>query len=274
MAGTLADSVVRGAWWTPLRGATAAALVALAAGMAASQTFSAGSGAGPGQVTEKVEFQLGRVIYRTIGGGGSRGFMNPWWAIDYPEAEAHFLPALARLTRIETAKDSRHLRLTDPELFNFPFLFLQQPGRGRWNPDKNEARQLHEFLARGGFLLVDDFHGDYEWEAFREAMRSVAPEGEIVEIEPEDSLKHVLYNLEKPVQIPGKRHVYGGRVSMNGDPHYRGIYNDRGKLFAGFNFNMDMGDGWEHADDPEYPAEMTGQAYRLGVNYVVYAMTH
>lgn len=245
-------------------------LLALAAGLARSQR----TPAGPGQTTEKVEFQLARVIYRTLGGGGSRGFVNPWWAIDYPEAEMHFLPALARLTRIETSKDSRHLRLSDPELFNFPFLILQQPARGRWNPDEKEARQLREFLSRGGFLLVDDFQGDYDWDFFERSMRTVIPDREIVEIPLDDSLGRVVFNLEERVQIPGRRHVYQGRVSMNGEPHWRGIYNDRGRLVAGFNFNMDMGDGWEHADDPDYPAEMTGQAYRLGVNYVVYAMTH
>ncbi len=267
-----ADSSVAGARITRLRLLAILVLLALAAGIAQSQRTP--SSAGPGQQTEKVEFQLARVIYRTMGGGGSRGFVNPWWAIDYPGAEAHFLPALARLTRIETSKDSRHLSLSDPELFNFPFLLLQQPGRGRWNPDEKEARQLHEYLARGGFLLVDDFQGDYDWDALERVIRSVVPEHSIVEIPSDDSLGRIVYNLEERVQIPGRRHVYEGRVSMNGEPHWRGVYNDRGRLFAGFNFNMDMGDGWEHADDPEYPAEMTGQAYRLGVNYVVYAMTH
>ena len=267
-----ADSLVAGVRMIRLRLLAALVLVALAAGIGYSQR-TPGSGE-PGQRTEKVEFQLARVIYRTVGGGGSRGFINPWWAIDYPGAEAHFLPALARLTRIETSKDSRHLWLSDPELFNFPFLLLQQPGRGRWTPDEKEARQLHEYLARGGFLLVDDFQGEYDFDAVQRAMHSVMPEREIVEIPAGDSLGRLVYNLQDRVQIPGRRHVYGGRVSMNGEPHWRGIYNDRGRLFAGFNFNMDMGDGWEHADDPEYPAEMTGQAYRLGVNYVVYAMTH
>jgi hypothetical protein len=272
MGDASADSFVAGVRMTRCRFLVALGLLALAAGIGSSQAPARGSG--PGQQTEKVEFQLARVMYRTVGGGGSRGFMNPWWAIDYPGAEAHFLPALARLTRIETSKDSRHLPLSDSELFNFPFLLLQQPGRGRWSPDAKEARQLHEYLARGGFLLVDDFQGEYDWDIFQQAMRSVVPEGEIVEIPEDDSLGRVVFNLAERVQIPGKRHVWGGRVSMNGEPHWRGIYNDRGRLFAGFNFNMDMGDGWEHADDPEYPAEMTGQAYRLGVNYVVYAMTH
>jgi hypothetical protein len=106
----------------------------------------------------------------------------------------------------------------------------------------------------------------------------VFPGFDIVEIPEDDSLIHVLYSLEKRVQIPGKRHLYGSRgggyASMAGPAHWRALFDDRGRIKVGMNFNMDMGDAWEHADDPDYPAEMTGQAYRLGVNYVVYAMTH
>jgi hypothetical protein len=121
---------------------------------------------------------------------------------------------------------------------------------------------------------VDDFHGPYDWNVLERAMHAVIPEREIMEIPEDDPLVRVVYDLKERVQIPGKRHIYGGRVSMAGPPHWRGIYDQRGRLFAGFNFNMDMGDAWEHADDPEYPVEMTGQAYRLGVNYIIYAVTH
>jgi hypothetical protein len=89
---------------------------------------------------------------------------------------------------------------------------------------------------------------------------------------------HVFYDLGDRVQIPGARHVArrNGRsfAMTEGPPHWRGIYDDSGRLMVAINFNMDMGDAWEHADDPYYPAPMTGQAYRLGINYVIYAMTH
>ncbi len=187
----------------------------------------------------------------------------------------HFLPALSRLTKMSVSEDSRHVDAIDPELFDHPFLFLQQPGRGRWTPDEKEARKLREYFDRGGFMLVDDFHGQYEWEIFETSLRAIFPDGEIIEIPDNDSLMHVFFSLEDRLQIPGKRHLIGGGgVSMDGPPYWRGIYDPHGRLEVGINFNMDMGDAWEHADDPEYPADMTGQAYRLGVNYVIYAMTH
>jgi hypothetical protein len=227
----------------------------------------------------EAEFHMARVIYRTSGGAGSRGFRQPWWAIDYPNAEEHFLPALHRLTNMSVADDSRHLELSDDRIFQYPWLFLQQPGQGNWSPNTEEAEQLREYLLRGGFLMVDDFHSDYEWSIFESAMQRVWPDRQIVDIPDDDALMHVFFDLRDRVQIPGKRHLRrgsGGQIAaeMAGSPRWRGIYDNRGRLMVVINFNMDMGDAWEHADDPDYPADITGQAYRLGVNYVLYAMTH
>src|SRR6266571_1131104 len=106
----------------------------------------------------QAEFQMARVKYRTFGGAGSHGIRQPWWAIDYPLAEEHFFAALRRVTNIQVAEDERHLELTDKRIFQYPFLFLQQPGQGNWRPSNEDAANLREYLARGGFLLVDDFH--------------------------------------------------------------------------------------------------------------------
>jgi hypothetical protein len=225
------------------------------------------------------EFHLVRMIYRTSGGAGSRGIRQPWWAIDYPQAEEHFLPALNRLTNISVTDDSIHLEVTDDRIFEHPFMFLQQPGAGGWYPNETEAARLREYLMRGGFLLVDDFHGESEWAFFAEATNRVLPEFPIVEIPQNDTLMHVFFDLDQRIQIPGERHVRWGMngdfaASMAGPPHWRGIYDDKGRLMVAINFNMDMGDAWEHADDPYYPVPMTKTAYQLGVNYVIYAMTH
>ena len=226
----------------------------------------------------EAEFHLARMIYRTYGGGGSHGFYEPWWAIDYPLAEEHFLPALRRMTSLSVSEDSRHLEVTNDRVFQYPFLFMQQPGRGNWNPNSQEAACLREYLLRGGFLLVDDFHGDREWATFEPGMRRVFPDRPIVDIPATDSLLHVFFDLDQKIQIPGRRHVhsYGGQmtVNMQGPPQWRGIYDDQGRLMVAMNFNMDMGDSWEHADDPGYPGTMTAQGYRLGTNYILYAMTH
>ncbi|MBI4443408.1 MAG: DUF4159 domain-containing protein [Acidobacteria bacterium] len=260
-----------------LKAAAAGLIVCLVAGIASSQTGNRSSDS-PADEPE-AEFHLARVMYRTFGGGGSRGYMQPWWAIDYPMAEEHFLPALRRLTNLEVADDSRHLELDDERIFDYPFLFLQQPGQGNWRPSSQEAARLREYLLRGGFLLVDDMHGEYEWAVFEYAMQRVLPDREIVEVPEDDPVLHVFYDLGDRIQIPGQRHLRigsGGQIvaRMEGLPHWRGIYDDHGRLMVAINFNIDMGDAWEHADDPYYPAPMTGLAYRLGVNYVLYAMTH
>ena len=219
----------------------------------------------------EAEFHMARLAYYATGCAGSRGWCNPWWAIDYPEAEAHFLPAVTRMTNIEVAPDSRHLTLEDDNIFDYPWLFLQQPGRGNWHPQGKELERLREYLERGGFLVVDDFHGEYEWESVREAMTTLLPGRPIIDIPEQDPLHHILFDLDKRTQIPGERHLYSG---MEGPPHWRGIYDDRGRLLVALNHNSDMGDAWEHADDAHYPAPMTATAYRFGVNYVIYAMTH
>lgn len=243
-------------------------IACLVAGVASSQKPK-----GPaGSTWPEAEFHMARMQYETTGGGGSRGFFEPWWAIDYPLAEANFLPALERVTRLSVAEDSRHLTLTDPRLFDYPWLFAQQVARGQWQPSDEDLENLREYLLRGGFLVFDDFHGSYEWDVFQSIMRRLFPNRPIVDIPESDPLLHVMYDLDKRTQIPGERHLRWQR--MEGPPHWRGIYDDAGNLMVAINHNIDMGDAWEHADDAFYPLPMTATAYRFGVNYVIYAMTH
>ena len=253
--------------------------ILLAAGALAAIALGQAKGSPRANIPPEAEFQLTRMVYRTYGGGGSRGWFQPWWAIDYPLAEEHFLPALGRMTRLSVAADSRHLDITESRIFEYPFLWIQQPGRGDWNPTAVEAARLREYLLRGGFLIIDDFHGEYEWAVLEAAIRRVFPERQIEEIPAEDSVMHVFFDLNERAQIPGRRHLRrsgsGETVAqMQGPAHWRGIRDDDGRLMVVMNYNMDMGDAWEHADDPVYPLDMTGFAYRLGVNYAIYAMTH
>jgi hypothetical protein len=227
----------------------------------------------------EAEFQMLRMKYRTFGGGGSHGYFQPWWAIDYPLAEAHFFPALRRSTKIQVADEEVQLELTDDRIFQYPFMFMQQPGRGNWNPTSREAERLREYCLRGGFLLVDDLHSEYDWDIFEAAMRRVFPDRPIIDIPVDDPLMHVFYDLSDRTAIPGERHLRmsrGGQVvaRMEGPPRWRGIYDDHHQLMVAINFNIDMGDSWEHADDPLYPVPMTALGYKLGINYIIYAMTH
>lgn len=221
---------------------------------------------------------MARVKYKTVGGAGSHGLIQPWWAIDYPFAEEHFFAALRRVTNITVSDVEAQLELTDKRIFEYPFLFLQAPGAGYWRPTEDEAVNLREHLMRGGFLLVDDFHGEYDWAIFQSAINRVFPDRRIVEIPESDPLMHIFYDLDERTPIPGERHLrgFGGQygLRMQGPPHWRGIYDDRDRLMVAINFNIDMGDSWEHADDPSYPVPMTALGYKFGVNYVIYAMTH
>jgi len=234
----------------------------------------------PATAQPTAEFHFTRLIY---GGGGSDYSYGrrPRWLIDWPDAEFHFMQGLSRLTRIDgavvsrsTGDGGRRINLSDDAIFNYPWLYAVEVGGWYLNPF--EAGRLREYLLRGGFLMVDDFHGSYEWAGFQDSMVRVFPDRPILEIPEDDEVLHVLYDLDQRIQIPGIRFLFSG-VTYEGDgivPHWRGIYDDSGRLMVAINFNMDLGDAWEHADTPEYPEPMTALAYRFAINYVIYAITH
>ena len=157
---------------------------------------------------------------------------------------------------------------------NYPWLYAVEVGH--WYLDEQDAALIREYLLRGGFLIVDDFWGTNEWAVFEDSMRRVFPGRPIVEIDESDTLMSLIYDLDKSVQIPGRSYFRRGVTWQNDGytPHWRGIYDGEGRLMVAINFNMDLGDAWEHADDPRYPERFTGLAYRFAVNYVIYSMTH
>ncbi len=217
------------------------------------------------------EFHFVRMYYQDRGPVRWRGGS---WTVDYPEAEYHFTMGVRRLTRLDIGSQSRMLRLTDDRIFDYPWLYAVEVGR--WDLTDEEAARLREYLDRGGFLMVDDFHGTYQWQGFIESMQRVFPDRPIVEIAERDEVFHVLYDLDQRIQIPGIAALMRG-VTYEQDgytPHWRGVYDDDGRLMVAINFNMDLGDAWEHADNPAYPEPMTTLAYRFAVNYVIYAMSH
>ncbi len=254
------------------RGVAKSAVVA--AGLAA---IGCGLSVASGQTTEPqaaavldAEFFFTRLQYAS----SNRGRRGRAWLTDYPEAETHFLRGVTRLTRVATGDYGRDVSLKDDELMDYPWLYAVEVGQ--WYLDDLEAARLREYLLRGGFLMVDDFWGTYEWAIFVDSMRRVFPDRPILEVEESHEMLHILYDLDQRTQIPG-RSYFGSGVTWQRDgriPHWRGIFDDNGRLMVAINFNMDMGDAWEHADDPWYPEPFTALAYRFAVNYVIYAMTH
>jgi hypothetical protein len=233
------------------------------------------------------EFHFIRVEYTDLPqfhrffGYASRGATGEgWWLVDWPDADDHFSQGLQRLTRIDTG-DPRHLRLTDDRLFDYPWIYATQTGW--WGLTDAETARLREYLLRGGFLVVDDFWGAEQWEIFRETMDRVLGDRPISDIAESDSVMHTLYDIREKDRtfIPGTRHLRigpGGTVTVyqpeGTSPAWRAMYDDKGHMVVAVNFNTDVGDAWEYADSPLYPEQMTALAYRYGINYVIYSMTH
>jgi uncharacterized protein DUF4159 len=219
--------------------------------------------------------------YHRSWGFASRGGRGQgWWMVDWPEADDHFSMGVRRLTRIDTG-EPLHLRLTDDALFDHPWIYATQVGW--WGLTDAEMARLGEYLLRGGFLVVDDFWGPEQWEVFRRTMERALPERPILDIGESDEVMHVLYDIREKDRtfIPGTRHLRmgaGGAVQVyqpaGTAPTWRALYDDRNRMVVAVNFNTDVGDAWEYADSPEYPEAMTTLAYRYGLNYLVYAMTH
>jgi hypothetical protein len=211
----------------------------------------------------------------------NRGPNNNWltgrtsWTQDYPKADRLFAKAIRRLTRVDARSVEQPVNLDDDDdVFNYPWLVAGE--MGDWKLTDAQARKLREYLLRGGFLLLDDFWGTEEWNRFMESMKVVFPDRPVVEIEDADATFHTVYDLDERYQIPGQWALRTGVTYRNDGaiPHWRGIYDDHGRVMVAMTFNSDLGDAWEWADDPRYPQKYSALGIRLGVNYVVYALTH
>jgi hypothetical protein len=199
------------------------------------------------------------------------------WTQDYPRADRHFAAALRRLTRVHARSSEQPVNPDDADdFFNWPWLVAGE--MGDWKLTEPQVKILREFLLRGGFIYMDDFWNDDEWDRFEETMHKVFPDRPIVEIEGADPIFHSVYDLDDRYQILGQwalsRRGPMWRRAEGTVPHWRGIYDDKGRLMVAMTFNNDVGDSWEWADEPRYPEKYSALGIRLGVNYVVYSMTH
>ena len=200
---------------------------------------------------------------------------NLYWSMDYPRSDRHVLAGVRRLTRVDARSVEQVVEADgSDDIFNWPFLYTAEAGH--WELPPHVAEQVREFLKRGGFLMNDDFHGEPEWENFAEGMRSILPGLPLEDLPNDHAIFHTIYDLERRVQVPSWGSVRAGVTYEKGgiEPHWRGITDDKGRLVAVFCHNMDLGDAWEHSDDPRYPENMAGVAYRIAMNYIVYDLTH
>jgi len=228
----------------------------------------------PADANEKTEWVFARLRYPSYRGGAGYWGVRGSWSTDYPKAERQFVQGVRRLTRIHARSMETVVDLDSDEIFNQPWIYGVEVGH--WDLNDAQAAKLREYLLRGGFLMVDDFHGSIEWEIFLNSLSRVFPDREVIDLDDKNPIFHVLYDLDQRVQVPGIVMFYTGRTyEQDGyDPHWRGVVDDKGRIMVAICHNMDLGDSWEHADMPRYPEQYTSLGYRIGINYIIYAMTH
>lgn len=225
----------------------------------------------------------GREYGGGYGRGYGRGFSGGRWATDYPDSDLNFSFRLHQLTSMEVNPDGVVLELTDPKLFDYPFIYIVEPGRLVFSEE--EVKILRRYLLNGGFLMVDDFWGEDEWYNFYREIKRVFPNREPVELPLSHPIFHAVFDLKEKPQIPSIGAALQGRSygitweprrSDTSTPHYKAIYDDKGRMMSIICHNTDLGDGWEREGEDEwYFREFSEKkAYPLGINIVFYAMTH
>ncbi|MFS8609005.1 MAG: DUF4159 domain-containing protein [Gammaproteobacteria bacterium] len=228
------------------------------------------------------EFVVGRLMYPSRGFGSRFGRIwergGTHWAVDYPKGDRTLAELLRRFTRADVRSVEQPVNLDDgDDPYYWPFMLVGLAGN--WDLTDAQAAKLREYLLRGGFLYFDSFFGSDQWWGFEEGMRRVFPDRPIVDLDDDHPVFHIVYDIPNgtKIQIPHMGSLLWGGPGYLGDgavPRWRGIFDDDGRLMVLIGFNNDTPDSWQWADDPRYPAEAANLGLRLGVNFVVYALTH
>ncbi len=226
----------------------------------------------------RIQYDSGRGYGRGYWGGGGR------WGIDWPDSDLNFSYRLQQLTSLKVNPDPIFMRLTDERLFDYPFIYIIEPGWLHFSEPEVEA--LRRYLDNGGFLMVDDFWGDSQWRNFAREIKRVFPEQDPVDLPLDHPIFHTVYDLKEKPQIPSIGEAIQGRPygitwesrhdGNTRDVHYRGLFDDRGRLVVLICHNTDLGDGWEREGENEwYFHEFSEKrAYPMGINIITYVMTH
>ena len=221
-------------------------------------------------------FTFARVRYDSSG-----GYRSPGWSTDYPDSDLNFSIRLQQLTSMKVNPDPVIVSLDDDELSNYPFLYMIEPG-GIYLHEP-EVLGLRRYCENGGFLMVDDFWGDYEYNVFYREIKRVFPNREVEDLDLSHEIFHNVYDLKEKPQIPSMRWIYDRSYTWEYDKgpsarevHYRAIKDDDGRIMVLICHNTDLGDGWEReGENREYfETYSVKKAYPMGINIVTYAMTH
>jgi hypothetical protein len=206
-------------------------------------------------------------------------FDGPWqeglslWTQDYPQADRAMANAVRRLTNVDARSVEQAVNLDDgDEIYNWPWIYAVQVGE--WGLTEKQAKKLRDYLLRGGFFMADDCHGTQEQAYFEKTMKMVFPERDLVDIPNDDPIFHTFFDLEDRFQVPGAEHLGTGHKKDGYIAHWKGIYDDKHRVMVALSLNSDLGDSWEFLDDSRYPSRFSALGTEIGVNYVIYAMTH
>jgi hypothetical protein len=218
-------------------------------------------------------FTFVRIEFDSYGNRGANA-----WRTDWPDSDLNFPFRLQQMTSMKVNPNSITMRLTDPELFNYPFIYMLEVGGLGFSSDEVEA--LRRYCLNGGFLMVDDHWGLSQQANFRSEIHRVFPDRELQELDLSHPIFHCVFDLKAKPQVPGiNTWVGGGRTWESSDdrePHYRAIYDDKGRMMVLQCANTDLGDGWEREGVNEEYFHMFSekQAYPMAINIVFWAMTH
>jgi Domain of unknown function (DUF4159) len=226
------------------------------------------------------EWTFARLMFPPGPLDGYRGrFDGDWrlglslWTQDYPRADRAFSQAVRRLTRVDARSVEEAVSLDDgDEVYHWPWLYAVQVGE--WGLTEQEAHKLRDYLLRGGFFMADDFHGSREQAYFEHTMKMVFPDRPIEDIPDNDDIFHTLFDLDNRYRITGAEHLDTGYKLDGKVARWEAIRDDKGRIMVAISLNSDIGDSWEWSDTPSYPLKFSDLGMRLGVNYVIYAMTH
>jgi hypothetical protein len=236
----------------------------------------------PNDYNEKTEWTRARLRYPDI--ERRRWGRDVYWTMDYPRSDRHLLEGVRRLTRIHTRSVEQVVDLDgSDDIYNWPVVYAVEVGH--WQLTDEQARQLRDYIDRGGFFMCDDFHGSEpwrglnEWRVFTESMNLVFPDRIIEDIPDKDPIFHTIYDLDERFQIPGWNNwSETGLTYEKGpsgkEPHWRCVRDAKGRIVAAICHNMDMGDAWEWSDDPRYLEKWATLAYKTAMNYFIYDLTH
>jgi len=212
-------------------------------------------------------FRFVRVKYEDIFRGRGGWHRHGMWATDYPTADFNLHEAIRKTTKIPVMGDPLVLSFAEKEIFEYPILYLTEPGY--WQTNDEEVKMMQKYFARGGFMIIDDFH-DYggkgrEWYNMYNNIKQVLPDREPVMLEPDHPIWSIYFDVD-PVEAPSTKPGFGKYTD-----EYYAIYDDNGRMMCIICYNQDIGDGWEW---PGSLAEASTASYQMGINIIIWALTH